>query len=571
MSEQESKSIDILNDLTLALQDPANGRIFTLMGPNGAGKSRLLESIEQTLASKKVSVLRLPANRSLTPVLASEAPVTETDPITLSAMLRKQVDFGRAIFWEIASIVKSVSHRENKSKDKLWEWVKGGKKGQEPTLPIDQLSQIQTLIERLLKYQTKIEMVQDPAPPPTPAQPRRVAGGRVVTATQPVVHPPPPPRPELNFSRKDAVFKSTGLSDGEKQILSLAWMLVENRASKFIFLVDEPELYLNEARAVEFWEEIESYFPETVFLYATHNIVFATRPKVSRTFLIGMDRKIETLIPDMPLPHTIVREMVGARVQILRTNNPIVFCEDTLLRNVASALLPKDKFELVLLAGHETVIAASRNEDKSWSKVRSVFPNCGIIDRDSRDDDGVKNLESKNIFCFPLFEAESLLLVPEFATKLLSKKVSREVTIQEFIVVLIAAANEARNRTLSSIRDHLSRSYVDIQYSPEDASITNVVVTPPKDLKEKFEACAKKIYEALAKSDVEQIVKLFDGKELCARISSRSHAAFGVDFGAHPESDFDYLTRNFDIGPIFASIPYLADWPEKIKKHLSPS
>src|SRR5580658_8465352 len=111
MSEQESKPIDILSDLTVGLQNPANGRIFTLMGPNGAGKSRLLELIEQTLGSQKISVLRLPSNRSLKSIDAVEAPVTDADPIILSSMFRKQVDFGRAIFWQVASIIKSVAPR----------------------------------------------------------------------------------------------------------------------------------------------------------------------------------------------------------------------------------------------------------------------------------------------------------------------------------------------------------------------------------------------------------------------------------------------------------------------------
>ncbi len=568
MAEQESKSIDVLSDLTAALQEPAHGRIFTLMGPNGAGKSRLLESIEKTLNAKKISALRLPANRSLTPITANEAPVKEEDSITLSAIFRRQVDFGKAIFWEIASIIKSVPHRDNKSKEQIFAWYKGGKKGQEPTLPIDQLSQLQTLVERLLKYQTKIEMVQEPAPPPKSAPRPQVGVHRGIPDPQPVVYPAQ--RPELIFSGKSSTFKWAGLSDGEKQILLLAWMLVENRASKFIFLVDEPELYLNESRAVEFWEEIEGYFPEAVFLHATHNIVFATRPKVSRTFLMGMDSKIEILMPETPLPYTIVREMVGARVQILRSSNPIVFCEDILLRSVASALLPKDKYELVLLAGHETVVAAARNEDKSWAKIRSAFLNCGIIDRDSRDDDDVRNLESRNIFCFPLFEAESLLLIPEVATRLLSKKTNREVTVEEFKAVLIEAASEARDRTLLSISAHLSRRYVDIKYSLGDTSVTNVAVTPPVDLEEKFKVRAGKVYEALANKDVEQIVKLFDGKELCSRFASRSQAAFGVDYVAHPESDFEFLARTFDIYDIFANIPYLADWPKKIKKHLSP-
>jgi hypothetical protein len=226
MPEPESKPIDILDILTLALQNPANGRIFTLMGPNGAGKSRLLESIEQKLTPQRISVLRLPANRSLMPTPAAEAPVAEADPITLPAMLRRQIDFGRAIFWQLSSIIKSVVPRDDKSKDRHWAWVKGGKKGQEPPLPLDQISQFQNLVGRLLRYKTKIELVQDPAPPPTPVQPQRGVGHRAIPANQTVVSQSSH-RPELNFSHKGIEFKSAGLSDGEKQILSLAWMLVD--------------------------------------------------------------------------------------------------------------------------------------------------------------------------------------------------------------------------------------------------------------------------------------------------------------------------------------------------------
>ncbi len=151
---------------------------------------------------------------------------------------------------------------------------------------------------------------------------------------------------KITFRRGDQQFDSAQLSDGEKHLLLASVFLVAEYPGRFIFLVDEPELYLNEARAIDVWESLEAKFPRAVFLYATHNIVFATRPTVDATYLMGLDGNIEQVDRDRPIPSAIIRDIVGTRIQLLRSSATPIFCEDELSKLVLEDYSENGTFKL---------------------------------------------------------------------------------------------------------------------------------------------------------------------------------------------------------------------------------
>jgi|GEM_PF-5942800 len=568
MSDEPSKAIDIHADISTAYRNPDTGRIFTLMGPNGAGKSRLLEDIEKALKGRNVPTLRLPAARALSSGLETQGVASDTGSVTLARMLTTPLPINSAVFYALDSIFKSVTPRENKFKDQLYHHVKIGATGPMPKVPKDEVLAFKERVEHILGNGIAVSISPNSKAPPKTLPASQQTPNTTRTVIQQVQHPPVL---GLSFNRDGIPFDVSGLSDGEKQILMLVWMLNEDHKAPFVFLVDEPELFLNEARAVEFWELIERYFPRTVFLYATHNIVFATRPNVNRTYLMGMDHKIEVLPPGEPVPHAVVRDMVGARVQILRTTKPIIFCEDTLLRHIASDLLASSDFEFVVLEGYQTVVGAVSKDNRSWGKVRSGSQKfCGIIDRDARSDDEVTALATRGIFCFPFFEAESLLLLPQIATMILSQKSPRTITSEAYIPVLLECAKASRNRTFESVMKHLCyHSSATIKYVPTDDGVKDVEILNPDALRTRFEARAKELSQVLAAGNHDEIIKSFDGKDLCAQMANRSHAAFTVEFGAHPNSDYAIARDREDFKSALAEMQPLVNWASQIKAHLS--
>lgn len=571
MSEAETKAppINVQMEILEAYRGNIKQRIFSLMGPNGAGKTRLLQELETYLRNQNVPVLRLPAERTIMGgpqqnVIPSESPAT------LKTMLaQRSIAMGNAVFWTADSFFKSVEPRERGWGTRSLNWHRKGRVGPEPPIPIDQINQLGQVISALLKYPTQLGMQAPQQPEPNPLV--MTARGRPpVQVQQQQLQPNVPATPVFSFQRGNTWFHQGALSDGEKQLLMLCWLLVDERDTRFVFLVDEPELYLNEARAIEFWQEIERYLPFAIFLYATHNVVFATRSSVDRTFLMGMDQKIEVLPRDQPVPLSVIRDMVGARIQILRISKPIIFCEDTLIRYVAADLLSVDAFEFVVLEGSHMVTAAVSKESRSWSKIRSPWQHCGIIDRDARNDAEVKKMADKNVYCFPFFEAESVLLVPAIATRVLSLKKGGPVSEDAYVPALLEAARAARERTLKQVSAHLCRWHnSELSYREADNGELIVEAIAPLDLEKEFRVRAKELSDVIESGDVGSILRLFDGKELCSIIANRSHALFGVEFGAHPQSDYRVLQQSQDSSDMLRGIAGLQSWADQIRAHLS--
>jgi ABC-type cobalamin/Fe3+-siderophores transport system ATPase subunit len=345
--------------------NPEGGRIFAVMGPNGAGKSRLLEQLEAQAKSKGLIAIRITATRALSTSPVESVKPSDAGVNVMAHLVESRLPLAEAPWWVVKSIQESAPSAEQRYKDTLWAWHRGGKKITEPTIPQDEMKTFRALLNELLGYRVKIGEEVYPPLPRKPVVPRSLASRQVDARSgdrkkQPKIH-------FLMEGTKDS-FGVESLSDGEKQILMSGSVLMDKPDHDFVFLVDEPELYLNEAKAIEFWEKIEGHFSRSVFLYATHNVVFATRPNISRTYLMGMGGKLEILPQDEPLSHSVVRSLVGARVQILRTSKPIIFCEDTNLRHVATDLVGAGDFDFVLLEGHQTVVSAVSKEIKRGTK-----------------------------------------------------------------------------------------------------------------------------------------------------------------------------------------------------------
>lgn len=374
--------------------------------------------------------------------------------------------------------------------------------------------------------------------------------------------------PAFSFRKGGTEFLNGQLSDGEKQILTLSPLALRIDDRKIVFLIDEPELHLHEARAVQFWETMENCFPNAIFLYATHSLPFATRPTVNQLYLMDMNGAIKKFADDLPIPQSIVQEIVGTRIQVLRTNKPIVFCEDNMLKFVLEDLLSKDRVEVISVGGCQNVVSAAHG-DIGWDQVASAATRfCGVIDRDTRNENDIQRKEMTGVFCFPLYEAESLLLCPEIAAWVLSDGVGDSFSRDAYISTLVECARSARRDTLNRIKSYLCRGHpLEIDFDPGEDGLLSLSLRPAPDLLSLFKGKADELYSAIANNDVEAILRLFGGTNLYAGLKSRSVRRYGIKLPT-AISQYSKLRAIPEFRSAVLNLPWIAAWTQKLERHL---
>lgn len=520
------QDISLPDDIVAAFRDDASAiKVISLMGPNGSGKSQLLEQTRNHLKANRIPCLLMPSARNLQEftqgtTMRSLPPPTSGqshddhrkqllqilfDPAAPpggafanpAAPGQLPLTFGTALshlLWYASqdrfnAVTEYISENAE---------FKAGRRQTAPTPPdTDTLFELSTKIEDILRYPTKIKSDFQ----------QGIDGPRERLA--------------IRFERDGTPFPPEALSDGEKQILLLCIFLVGSDADRLVFLIDEPELFLNEALAIEIWQRLEKNFPNAIFLYATHNPNFATRNGVHQLYVMSRNRSLERLDTTKPVPSQTLREIVGTRVQLLRADAAPIFCEDALAQNILEDLFSADKFVIVPLHNRDTVINAVRKE-RGWELLRSEGPkHCGVIDRDTADDEEVGKLETLGVFCFPRYEAESLLLDPTVAIWALSLAGTR-ISTEQYAKILVECARTRRDLMLRKLAKHVARHQIlePLRFDAGEAEVKNIRPSPTDALISRFKERAAAAYAAISTEDTNAILTIFKGKCLYKTMQS---------------------------------------------------
>ena len=220
-------------------------------------------------------------------------------------------------------------------------------------------------------------------------------------------------------------YNAAEMSDGERHAFCLLVTIVGMQQHFNFFIVDEPELNLNSQLACRFWDIVEKRFPDAYFLYATHDVGFAARASVEQIIVLAGHER-EALVKDhlSEVPRDELIAFLGEIPAILYANKSVLVEEkageahegfdETFYR-----WLIGDKSVLISkLGGCEEVQKAVAGQSPLWSEQASNAVEFGIIDRDYRSNDDVKELESERLLVLDLHEAESYLCIPEVFSKL---------------------------------------------------------------------------------------------------------------------------------------------------------
>lgn len=341
------------------------------------------------------------------------------------------------------------------------------------------------------------------------------------------------------------------LSDGEKQVLSILADIAHTADINSLIIVDEPELNLNAGLACRLWETIEAELEGAIFIYATHDIGFATRPNVDGLYALGKEEDYIAEIGDISeIDEKELPSLLGNIPAILSYSSVLIVegKDDSFDFPFYSWILTETETGIVPVESSNDVKAITKRASV-WDKIALGIKLRGVIDRDYKSDANINNLTGD--VCMPLryHEAESYFCHPDLvhvlSSKLgiseLSKSDVKNIILDEFSKSILEIATK-RVETQTNIRLCVSIEKQVLARIDNKAKIEEVfckkaeiemekasMIGPDKIkkiLKKEFALCEK----ALSDEDIEKILELMPSKQLLEIIASKIGIKNKLDF-----------------------------------------
>ncbi|MCI0710133.1 MAG: AAA family ATPase [Chloroflexi bacterium] len=279
----------------------------------------------------------------------------------------------------------------------------------------------------------------------------------------------------------DKQFEAKHLSDGERTIFYQIGHLL-HAPENCIIVVDEPELHLNKALQIMFWNEMENLRDDCLFVYLTHDIEFAesrVRAKkiVLTEFIGGYEWKWQE-IPSMDaIPEDVMLKISGSPL-------PILLVEGDLDAKVYSILYPE--CYVIPVENCEKVIAIARAlQGVEVVRDKKII---GLIDRDQRTNDELENLEKLNVHALKVSELENLFWTPEFIAEYERRDRKTDGDYMQ-------QAEDRLMDYLSQNLENLVNQHLDAELSRQTRDKLNLSgITTNAELQQHFDAIVSQIY-----------------------------------------------------------------------------
>lgn len=203
-------------------------------------------------------------------------------------------------------------------------------------------------------------------------------------------------------------FSGSEMSDGEKiglYLISQILLADENCT----LIIDEPELHLHKALMVRLWNKLEEHRSDCTFIYITHDLDFAVNKPSSKILWIqGYNSNTwewKVLDQNNVIPEDLFLEVLGSRIPILFVEGEKGSLDVQIYQSFYEnfTIIPCGSCNKVI----EAVKGLKNHEDLH---TKGVF---GLIDRDFRPTEQLKNLEKYGIYNTTVNKIENLFLVPE--------------------------------------------------------------------------------------------------------------------------------------------------------------
>ncbi|WP_430254214.1 ATP-dependent nuclease [Neorhizobium sp. DAR64872/K0K18] len=537
--------IDLEDELT-AKGSPIK---VAFVGENGSGKSRRLKQLHDSLRVKGVRALLIPADRHIQGNIMERAfqhAPNIDDVVSTTPTVSIDLNFQNLLL----QVVLSLASEDTKAYDDFVrataDWLAKKKQPPEPTPPEEKVPPFLNSLGEIIGHKVTIQG----------GRPAFGRGG---------------PTMSLAVTVDGTEQSINALSDGEKQILLFAIFLLQKPQQELILLVDEPELHLNEARCINLWEKIEDYLPNVSFVYATHSLLFATRPSIRRLYVVERGSADLEVSRAEDIPDATLRRIIGARIQILRTDAFPVFCEDDAQRSLIIDLFQNDQIEPVLAGNWETVRSAVASDAALTGYLLGKVTKCGIIDRDFHSEEKLNGMEGLGVFALPFSESESVILHPNVALPTLSR-FGLTLSYDAYAQVLAGAAQKSLPRSMQLLSRQVGQDYpVKISYDHDQHIVRNISFKVDDNAEQYFKNAARQMFKAIEENDTSHILALFKGKDLYRHTRNILKEVHRVDLPEVPAQLYTTMKNLGNLRDHLLSIPELSDLKIKVLKFLASS
>ena len=350
-------------------------------------------------------------------------------------------------------------------------------------------------------------------------------------------------------------YLASEMSDGERAVFYiLGQVLSANEGSTLIF--DEPELHIHKSIISNLWDEIEKLRPDCSFLMITHDIEFAAtrvaKKYVVRNYYSGPAWDISE-IPDSELDEQTITLILGSRKPILFVEGDKTSLDMEIYRLCYPewTVIPKGSCKDVIQA-----VSSLRklNEDMPILNIKCA----GIVDRDTRDNSQIQELEGQCIKVLPCSEIENIfsrssvayeiLKVEDFTDDELTNKQEQFKTellyyiqdklfgdkLEKFVVKRI-------HRRIDTYLKNIDLSDTQNSNDMKDKLISELSALTNSKINEWISEMKNEIQKCIDHQDIDGLLEIYEDKGLLAK------TAF-ILRGAARKSDFEnWLMRKLKV------------------------
>ena len=321
-------------------------------------------------------------------------------------------------------------------------------------------------------------------------------------------------------------YSSNQMSDGERAVLYLAAQVLCVPANKTL-IIDEPEIHLHRSIMNRLWSALESFRPDCLFIYITHDTQFAAAHGQSDKIWIkdfdGTHWKLEKL-EDSELPEELLFDILGSRKNVLFVEGE----KNSYDTQLYSILYPN---YYVIACGSCTQVIS---RTKAFRNSPSLH-HCqvyGLIDRDYRSDYEIEKYKDDGIYTLKVAEVENLFLVEELI-RLMADRLGQNpddifAKVKDYIIH-IRFASQIDRQICQSVVAHLKYQLAAAELSKkndDEAKNSLDAVLKANDYEKTKAEQEAKFKEALSEDDYAKVLRVFNEKGL---ISSIGHFLGVVD------------------------------------------
>jgi predicted ATP-dependent endonuclease of OLD family len=351
------------------------------------------------------------------------------------------------------------------------------------------------------------------------------------------------------------------MSDGERVIFYFIGQCLCARENS-ILIIDEPENHVHEAIRNQLWDEIEKKRPDCIFVYLTHDLEFAALRKNAKKICIR-DYDGSTWdwfeVPETePIPEEVTLKILGSR-------RPVVFIErekGSLDCKIYSCIyqsytvIPRGSCRGVI----DSTSTFRKLEDLHHLKV------FGIVDRDYRSDEEIKELEKKGIFVLSVAEIENILLTEGLIRQIVRdlREDNEDKIVDKIKDFIFDHLKKEKNNQVKEYANHrLNHVFKNQCFFSEDFPLENIEDSLSKFIKslDINNIClmySAKIDKILSEKNYEEALKILNKKNLFKQISLyfpiKSYERRIENFMKYKREEFIETVKDF--------IPVLEDYSE---------